>query len=395
MQPLDVTIYQDATLLPAVQYYAYCYAPTFICGGYAQGKPIPEVHFYKKMDEASSVQAPPCRAEIFLDRECIFGGKLFTGYGHFLLESLAMAWYIKQFPDLPIVWDWARSPEENRILRYQQEILSLVGIPNEHIVITKPTLIKTLHVPTPGFILNSWGSDLQLETLGVYSATPEKGRFVYLSRAGISGRGCVDELELEVRLQERGWEIVRPETMPLREQLQAIATAEVCFTVAGSALHALMLMKNLKTKFIVIPRIHDGPYTFLANKKSDSYFVLNMEKKVVKKGISYVASTFTIDVEKLMRFIEITENFQKNLEALKGYLSRPERLTAEQTGPPPNLHQTDCTVRLAEKLFYYAMRNRWEGNTEKAVKQVQYLQKHQLINSHMKLRCAELVPLDS
>ena len=55
-----------------------------------QGEPMPRDLFPQVTDS----DAP----------EAIYAGTLYYHFGHFLLESLARAWYANQHPDLPFVW---------------------------------------------------------------------------------------------------------------------------------------------------------------------------------------------------------------------------------------------------------------------------------------------------
>ena len=52
-------------------------------------------------------------------------------------------------------------------------------------------------------------------------------RPVYFSRTRLPVRRVAGELNLEIGLQERGWRIVHPETIPFVEQLQIVRSAKV------------------------------------------------------------------------------------------------------------------------------------------------------------------------
>ena len=55
-----------------------------------QGAPVPRDLF----PVAADADAP----------EAIYAGTLYFHFGHFLLESLARAWYAHRYPDVPFVW---------------------------------------------------------------------------------------------------------------------------------------------------------------------------------------------------------------------------------------------------------------------------------------------------
>lgn len=65
---------------------------------------------------------------------------------------------------------------------------------------------------------------------------------VYLSRRGFSGRIVVNEAALEAALTQRGVRILRPEALPVAEQIAAAHGAEVLIGASGAALaNALFL----------------------------------------------------------------------------------------------------------------------------------------------------------
>ena len=85
--------------------------------------------------------------------------------------------------------------------------------------------------------------------------TPDK---VYLTRRGIGGRRAngspraviSNEDEAEALFRRKGYEIVRPETLPFEEQVAIVANATHVAGPSGSALHLMLFNDNPRTKLI-------------------------------------------------------------------------------------------------------------------------------------------------
>src|SRR5918997_5771014 len=81
-----------------------------------QGAPVPRDLFPVVTDSDS--------------REAIYAGPLYFHFGHFLLESLARAWYASQHPDVPFVWAGAHTWQGVELRKWQLEILDILEIRN-------------------------------------------------------------------------------------------------------------------------------------------------------------------------------------------------------------------------------------------------------------------------
>lgn len=135
--------------------------------------------------------------------------------------------------------------------RFFREILAWFGIPEERVrIVIEPTLARHLVVaPQAEVRLSPRRStdvltrhldlldDLARRRLG---AAESRGT-LYVSRAGQPAR-FVGEREIEAALARAGVETVRPEDLPLPEQLGKYHRAERIVFAEGSALHALQLL---------------------------------------------------------------------------------------------------------------------------------------------------------
>ena len=211
-----------------------------------QGEPMPRDLFPQVTDS----DAP----------EAIYAGTLYYHFGHFLLESLARAWYANQHPDLPFVWAGQHNWQGAELRPWQAEILDILGITNPTRIIADPTRFEVLHVPDLGYRYDDRFHPEHAAFLGRYEGPAQvRHRRLWLSRSKTGGK--VRDLNAEPterRLAHAGWVIAYPETLSVREQLDHLARAEVVAGEEGSAFHTLILLKDISAKKFQIIRRH-GP----------------------------------------------------------------------------------------------------------------------------------------
>ncbi len=183
----------------------------------------------------------------------IFAGYLFPHYGHFLLESLANLWFIKENPDTPIIWLGVHNQSD--LSGMNRQFLALHDINNPIHILNRETEIENLIVPEPGYLIHTRYSDAQMRALKVLDA-PEitKGKKIWLSRSALELRSVINEKNLEKILIQHGWEIYHPEKYPIKQQLLHLSDAEVIAGIEGSAFHQLMMIPEFKGKLIIFAR---------------------------------------------------------------------------------------------------------------------------------------------
>lgn len=220
------------------------------------------------LDRRSGEQGAPVPRELFPDivdseqPEAIYAGTLYFHFGHFLLESLARAWYAKQHPELPFVWAGAHTWQTVKFKPWQRELLDLLGITNPIRIIADPTRFESLHIPDIGYRYDDKFHPEHAEFLGCYEGPKQiPGRRLWLSRSKI-GTDVRDlsAAPTERRLQAEGWTVEYPERRTVREQLDALSQAEVIAGEEGSAFHTLMLLKDVSTKTFHILRRHGSEH---------------------------------------------------------------------------------------------------------------------------------------
>jgi len=175
----------------------------------------------------------------------IFAGYLFTHFGHFLLESLANLWFIKEHPDLPIVWLGAHNQSD--LNGTARQFLALYEIENPVHILTEQTEVETLIVPEPGYRTHTHFTKKQVKALQVDKApAATKGKKVWLSRSALKGAQVLNEPILEKFLSRQGWTIFHPEQHPIKAQIDMLKDAERIAGIDGSAFHLLMTLADYK-----------------------------------------------------------------------------------------------------------------------------------------------------
>lgn len=258
-----------------------------------QGEPAPQALF-----------GPPVDAPV---AEAVFAGPLYFHFGHFLVESLARAWYLAQHPGLPLVWagqhDWQTTP----LRPWQTEILEVLGIDAPPLVAADPLRVARLHVPDLGYRYDDVFHPEHAAFLARYEGPAQvPGERLWLSRSAITTEAHdLNGALVDRRLRAAGWTVSHPERLRVREQLDLLARAEVVAGEEGSAFHALALLTDVGDKQVRVLRRHGPEHRNMhtvgdARQLRQSFHTLEREVVVEARGrvVSKVSasSAETLDV---------------------------------------------------------------------------------------------------
>lgn len=201
--------------------------------------------------DLGSVVAPPTDLIFVAEHidEAIFGGVLFGGYGHILLESLNRLWYASRRPDLDILFAALPGREGKSEWMLLKAFTQLLGInPDRLKIVTQTVSISRLHVPQPGLEL---GLRTSLEYIDFIrtalqaslAETPQCEPFAYISRSRLQGlvRKPFGEPALEDAILASGNALYWPEQLSLTDQVRAFNAHPAYGGFIGSHLHNLML----------------------------------------------------------------------------------------------------------------------------------------------------------
>ena len=200
-----------------------------------------------------------------LEGEYLFGGYLFRHYGHFLIETLSRLYAIRQWPPLPILF----SSTHREIMPWQRDVFKLLGLRNEIVKLERPALVRQLVMSAPGFVLPDAASAAQVAALGRMPAPPLTERKIWLARSSHIGGGLLNEKELHPLLQQRGWDIVHPQYLPIRKQVALIASSARVAGLDGSAFHTVLLAERIRGQLDIffLRNTHEQAYTRIAELK--------------------------------------------------------------------------------------------------------------------------------
>ncbi len=197
-----------------------------------------------------------------LDEMAAWGGPIVRHFGHQVADfSMRLLGTAMKHPGVPMVFS---SHPRMRITSVQdvpgfvRDVWEWCGISHQDIlVVTEPTEARELVVEPqaeqighgPDHRHLDMLDDLTLQRLGTVDPIPA----VYVSRAGVRAR-FAGEAYIEQVLTASGVTVVRPETLPLSEQLRLYASAQRLIVAEGSALHATQLLGRCLGDVSVIVR---------------------------------------------------------------------------------------------------------------------------------------------
>ena len=205
--------------------------------------------------------------ETALDSCYIYGGRVHSHYGHFIINTLPRLWplAVGRQPDLKILCHDSATPESWFTVPFIATILKALGLtPDNFVVFTRPTRLRRVIVPQ---------TSLGEQTHGYYCFRALCHRIsmmigggnervertpVYLSKTKLAGGvGRIrNEFELEAALHKSGVEILYPELLTISEQIALFAQPRVIMGTTGSAFHS-SIFSPPRSKIICLNQIHN------------------------------------------------------------------------------------------------------------------------------------------
>lgn len=217
----------------------------------------------------------------------VYGGIILNHYGHFLLETLARYWYLKDYqgdiifhihPDGPYTYEKLKS--------WQKEIFSYLFTDTSRIKIVANNIqFDKLIIPSPGLVIRNFfhqelGESLRIFGKKVFTQVPvvssPQFKKLWLSRSALGFALVKGEAELEKYLQKEGFYIVHPEKITVAEQVRLYEQAELICGFVGSAFHTLILVNNCPAKVIHFKRtrtFNQNYHLVINTKKIDGEFI--------------------------------------------------------------------------------------------------------------------------
>ena len=208
----------------------------------------------------------------------IYGGVLFPNhYGHLITESTARLWPFldpnEEFSDkeIPVLFRVAgRGAPETPITGTTQLLLESLGVYGRVKIVQKPTLVKKLIIPeaansNAGHVFEVFRDLLKNTGERILNSTDGDtnnwlDQSIYLSRTRLSRqlRRIWNEEKLENGLRKKGFRIVHPQEMGIRDQVKMFSEAKEIVGPLGSAFHTMLFSQNQKMKLKYL--VHDCPH---------------------------------------------------------------------------------------------------------------------------------------
>jgi len=262
------------------------------------------------------------------DRNACYLGHASVHFGHFLLETLsrAWAWRVLDGDSVPVM----QSPP--RVPKFVKSFLALLpGVAERFEFIKRTTRFKNVYVPAPSFVFRRSAHvefKFLCETLAeraLPSGVNLTDQPLYLSRRGLgpfANRALVGEERLERLLEEEGFLIVRPETLPITEQIKLFNSHRWIVSPMGSACHTRVFSRK-ENNILMLTRPDFTPNFVLCDALCNG---VAHYANVLSAPDSHLGSTAVWEPVLLKE--------QEILDLMKKLgLVRPK---AEFRGPPPN-----------------------------------------------------------
>jgi len=188
--------------------------------------------------------------------KAIYGGCWFSGFGHFLTETLPnLASIADSFgPDDPrkIVFHSLHRQDLSEVQAPAQYFLERLAIDRRRLlVVNEPLQVGELAMsmpPHPGrYRYDASVAGILDRTLQF--AQRDGTRRIFFSRSGLNERKprSVHEQALESMFAELGFDVVAPETLSIEQQIEMVNQAKVLAGVNGSAIHWSLLSTSVET----------------------------------------------------------------------------------------------------------------------------------------------------
>ncbi|EKO3656204.1 glycosyltransferase family 61 protein [Vibrio metschnikovii] len=182
----------------------------------------------------------------------LYAGILHNHYGHFLTESLARLWPIKQNEQIDHIV-YLNSTEH--VPNFVYQFFELIGLKDKlRIIDSESLIVEKLIVAKPALEYpNGFHSDYLVlrEELLANNDFPSNTdtRPLFVSRANLCPgyeRMIIGERQIEQRLSASGAVVIHPETLSIEEQIRYFNAHQTIIGYAGSAMHNLLYTQGNK-----------------------------------------------------------------------------------------------------------------------------------------------------
>ena len=186
-------------------------------------------------------------------------------YGHTLTELLGRLWAwdrVRELaPDVRCLLTLTPDRRPPELVAFERDIFGAFGItPADVQVFERPCRPETLYSATSMFSLPDYVHpdmvriwDRVAEHLLPQAGSGDRPRRIFCTRPADHKRSCTNTDQVEELFERHGFEVVRPETLPLADQIALFRGADAIGGFGGSALFTSALCDSPKTVITVAP----------------------------------------------------------------------------------------------------------------------------------------------
>ncbi len=246
--------------------------------------PVADSYHIKKMaaipyrevrDLAQSLLADPTGYNRIEEPAVLMIGPWSWNYHHWLLEDLPRLWVLGEYPqlaDCPII-------VPGDLSAFQKGSLRALGIAENRLRFFDGSVWHFDRLYVPSFLAPGGHSTRQFNWLrdrlfGAFDVTlAEKGgKSLYLTRRGAASKRVLNEMDIESRLAEFGFETIDPGKLTLREQVQLFNQASFIVAPHGASLTNLVFMPSSASVIELLPASFvNRANWYLANVRCQKY----------------------------------------------------------------------------------------------------------------------------
>lgn len=227
-----------------------------------------------------------------------------ANYFHWMTDCIPRIWEgLERDPNSPIIL-----PESYKSLGYVTQSLDLLKVKVEYFKSRENLRVNTLILTARTASFPNFNPPLTQKTRENLATGSGKSPWkkVYVSRKLAPKRKAHNELEVELMLRKRGFEIVYSEQLSVKQQIELMAETKLLACLHGAALTNILFLPK-EAKVLELRNIGDSKTQCYFNLASalelEYYYTLN-------KGdhLDTIMTDFTIDLNALEYTIERIEN---------------------------------------------------------------------------------------
>ena len=227
-----------------------------------------------------------------IDEIVVFGGVFYHHFGVMMLLSLTRFWWITENQETPHRIAFLLEPGDSPLARSNLDtVLELLNIPKEKIlVVDRPTEFSEVIIPEESFFEKFDGVNrkyievfnyIRDKIISTYGPVGVEKLYLSRSRYHKGNQICdgINEEYYEQFYKRRGYTVIHPQELSIKEQIRYIASAKEIVSTYGTLAHLVSLFSSCGAKQTMLLRtqyIDDWFYAqaaILSLKEIDWYIV--------------------------------------------------------------------------------------------------------------------------